>query len=111
MRASGVEKLATIMRDRASDIEKVFKGVKIYETRFLGVVAEDPVVCYTALLQKLVTDAGKEKTLIGISAAVNIKGKLIVYNLYSPYVNNGTIATMLDKHKTNVSAFFAANRN
>jgi hypothetical protein len=111
MRENGEKALTTFQRNRASDIAKIFDGLKISETRFFGVVAEDSVVCYTALVQKLLTETGVEKILVGISAAMNIKGKLISYILYSPYVNSGTVDTMLDKHKSNISVFFAANRN
>jgi hypothetical protein len=109
MRKSGEERLAVILRDRATDIAKVFAGLKINESRFIGVVAESPAVCYTAVVQKLVIGAGKENLLLGISAAMNIKGKFVVYHLYSPYISADTVATMLDRQKSNVSAFFAAN--
>jgi hypothetical protein len=111
IRAKGDKKLARILQERALDFEKAFDGLKISETRSIGVVAEDSVVCYMALVQKLTTGGGIEKIFVGISATMNIKGKLILYNLYSPYVSSDTVTTMLERHKSNVSAFFAANRN
>ena len=111
IRAKGDEKLARIMRERALDVENAFDGLKIAEIRFIGVVAEDSVVCYMAQVQKLMAGGGIEKVFVGISATMNIKGKLILYNLYSPYVSSDTVAKTLERHKRNVSAFFAANRN
>jgi hypothetical protein len=111
LRTEGEQRLAKIMSDRASSIEEVFKGIKVNETRHIGVVAEDPTVCYYAQLQKLITEAGSEKTQIGISAAMVTRGKFIVYHLYSPYVGGDTATALLAKHKTNVAAFFAANKN
>jgi hypothetical protein len=111
LRTEGEQRLAKIMRDRASSIEEVFKGVKVNETRHVGVVAEDPTVCYYAQLQKLMTEAGTEKTQVGISAATVLRGKFIVYHLYSPYIGGDTVTALLAKHKTNVAALFAANKN
>jgi len=109
MRAKGDERLAGIMRDRKSDIESIFKDVKINEMRFLGVLAEEADVCYTAQAQSFVTEAGVDKKQINISAATALRGKFVVFHLYAPFDGNTSVSKLLDQHKKNVAAFFAAN--
>jgi hypothetical protein len=110
MRQQGNQMLAGITRESGLRIGEVFKGIKINETRFIGVMAEEPTVCYWAILSKLMTDVGTEKAQIEIGAATVIRGKFIAYHFYSPYVSDDTIATMMAKHKSNVAALVAVNK-
>jgi hypothetical protein len=110
-RLNGDQRLAAVMRDYRSRIEDIFEG-KINETRFVGVVAEDqtPAVCYTAILSNVTTAAGTQKAQLGITAITVVRGKIIFYHLYAPFVGGDTFATMVAKHKSNVGGLFAANR-
>lgn len=111
LRQNGQDGVKTVLQNRAADIGKFFEGLKINEARFMGVVAEESSACYIAIVVKLLTGAGAEKVLVSISASINIKGKLIGYSLYSPYINSGTVGMILEKHRANVAAFFVANRS
>jgi hypothetical protein len=87
------------------------------ENRFLGVIAEDQDVCFTAYLQRFVaTSNAAGKTQLLIEAMTFVKGKVIFYFLVSRYSQSSsvdmfaTLDIMLDGHKRNVAAFLAANR-
>jgi hypothetical protein len=109
MRAEGAKTFpAAELKTR---VEATAKGVQVNETRFTGVVAEEPTVCYWAMLQKLKTDAGADKTNVSVSAVILVKGKLISGVMTSPYVNADSVAGVLARQKSNVAALLAANRS
>jgi hypothetical protein len=109
LRAEGEKTLGGLLPDLKARTESLLKEVKMNETRFLGVLAEEPTGCYFALLQKLKTEAGTEKTQVTLASSTTVKGKIIYYYLYSPYLNADTMNTMLTRHKANVGALIAAN--
>ena len=78
--------------------------------RFLGVVAEEPGVCYSAQAQRFKAENGKDVTLVSVCATMFIKGKLVHYYLYSPYRSAQTVTSALARHKLNVSALLLANK-
>ena len=63
----------------------------------------------TADSRKFLTDAGTDKTQVTVGAATIVKGKLVYYYLYAPYVNADTVTAMLTRHQSNVAALLAAN--
>lgn len=80
-------------------------------TTFVGVLAEDSTACYTALLQKLKTETGSEKTQTAINATTVVKGKVVYFYLFSLYTGRDSIDAALAKQKVNLGAFIAANKN
>ena len=88
----------------------VLNGVKFNETKFLGVAAEDDTACYAALLQKLTTEVGTEKTQAILLAITVAKARAVHYVMYTPYAGADMITRMLARHKINVAAFLAANK-
>jgi hypothetical protein len=44
-----------------------------------------------------------------ISAATVVKGKVVLYNLYTIYHDAGTVAATLARHRRNIPALLAAN--
>jgi hypothetical protein len=89
----------------ASTIEKI----KVNEAGSIGVVAEDKNACYTATLQKVWTETGTEKMLVGLHAATVISNRAIGVRRYTIYQNRDTINAMLPKLKGDVAALVAAN--
>src|SRR5712691_366135 len=57
LRAEGNKILANQMPDIKARAESTLKQIKMNETSFIGVLAEDPTACYAALLQKMRTEA------------------------------------------------------
>jgi hypothetical protein len=111
LRKKGDERFKEIIENRQSDIEQALGGLKINEARFLGVLGEAPTVCYSGLLQGFASDNGTQRTVLGISATVLVKGRIINYNLYTLFENGGTLQTLLATHRSNVSALMLANQN
>ncbi len=110
LRAEGDKTITSLTPDLNARIEQVMKAVKVSQTRFLGVVAEDATGCYAAIAQRFKTEAGTDKTQIALFAAAFPKGKLIFYYLYAPYRSGDTLTAMLAKHKANIAALLAANK-
>jgi hypothetical protein len=110
MRAKTDLDLAAIVQNRSVDMERLFQGVKINEIKFLGVLAEEPSICYTGQVQKLARASGVEKVQIAISTTLWLKQKLITYNLNAPYRSSDTISNLLSKHILNVTTLIAANQ-
>lgn len=99
--------LAPTMKAR---VEEAVRGVTVNQTRFLGVVGEEPGVCYSALAQRIRAENGKDVTLIAVFATTYIKGKIVYYYLYSPYRSAQTVTSVLARHKINVAALLQANK-
>jgi hypothetical protein len=99
--------LAPTMKAR---VEEAVRGVTVNQTRFLGVVGEEPGVCYSAMAQRIKAENGKDVTLIAVFATTYIKGKIVFYYLYSPYRSAQTVTTLQAKHRINVAALLEANK-
>jgi hypothetical protein len=98
--------LATDMKAR---VEEAVRGVQVNQVRSLGVVAEDANACYAALVQRLKAETGKDVTIMALFATTLVRGKLVLYYLYSPYRSAQTMTALLAKQKLNVAALMAAN--
>jgi hypothetical protein len=109
-RREGEKTLSGVATDIKSRIEEAVRGVTVNQVRFLGVVAEEPGVCYSAQAQRFKAENGKDVTLVSICATMFIKGKLVHYYLYSPYRSAQTVTSALARHKLNVSALLQANK-
>jgi len=110
LRSSGDKTIKQTVSEANKALDQISKTIRINEGRFLGVVAEVSPVCYAAWLHNLTTDFGTQKIQVALSATTQVKGKVIYYYFFSPYVNSDTIARMLAKHRANVDAFIKANQ-
>jgi hypothetical protein len=110
-RTQGEKLLSGMAPDFKSRIEEAFNRVKVNESSFLGVLAEDSTACYGALLQKFRTEAGTDKTQTSVFAITTVKGKLVYFYLFAPYAGVESVNATLAKQKINVGAFIAANKN
>jgi hypothetical protein len=109
LRAQGDQLLSGMMPDIKSRAEKVMANVKVNEMRFMGVLAEDPNACYAGILQKFRTEAGTDKTQVGVFVTTIIRGKVVYYYLFSQYANSDTIVDLLAKHRANLFRLRSAN--
>jgi hypothetical protein len=109
LRAQGDKILADQIPDIQARAERELKQIKVGEGRFLGVVGEEPLACYAAILQKLTAEDKTEKTIVVLYATTVIKGKLLYYYLFAPFTGEGTMPGLLTKHKDNVAKLLAAN--
>lgn len=111
MRAQGEKMVADMTPDVKSRAEQVMKKIKINEMQFMGVVAQDPLVCYAAILQKFRAETGTDKTQVNLFATTVVKGKVVYFYLMAPYVTGATVQELLAQQKINVDRLHAANRN
>jgi hypothetical protein len=108
-RQEGEKLMTSVTPNIKARVEEAVRGVTVNQTRFLGVVGEEPGVCYSALAQRIKGET-KDVTLIAVFATTYIKGKIVYYYLYSPYRSAQTVNSLLAKHKLNVAALLRANK-
>jgi hypothetical protein len=82
----------------------VLSNLKVNDMQFLGVVGEEPLACYAALLKRFSSDTGTEKTQAVVVAATIVNSKMIYYYLYAPYVSSSTAMDELKQLRTSVAA-------
>jgi hypothetical protein len=111
MREQGEQKLAYLAQDSTRRIEEFVKGLKINETQFVGVVAEEAYTCYTATLQKFTLNGGNEKVQFNLSAVLVLIDKFVHYHIFTPYRGARTVSELLTRHKANVATLLAANKS
>jgi len=95
--------------DIKARIDSTLKKIKMNESIFLGVVAEDANACYAALIQKLRTEAGTEKTQVAVYAVTIIRNRSMAVDRYAVYQNPDTVNAVLAKLTLDVAALIAAN--
>jgi hypothetical protein len=109
-REEGEKTMSGLSPNLKARIEEAVRGVTVNQVRFLGVVAEEPGVCYAAMAQRFKAETGKDVTLVAVFASMFLKGKIVHYYLYSPYRSAQTVTAVLAKHKLNVAALLSANK-
>jgi hypothetical protein len=110
LRAEGEKILANQLPDIKARVESTLSQVKMNETRFIGVLGEEPNACYAGLIQKIHTEAGTDKTQITVFAVSTIKNKSVFTYRFSVYQNSQSVEATLGKIKIDVAALIAANR-
>jgi hypothetical protein len=91
-------------------MESALKNVKMNETSFLGVFAEDDNACYAGLIQKLHIEPDTDKTQISMFAVSIVKNRTLFTYRFTRYQNPQTADAALGGLKTDVAALIAANR-
>jgi hypothetical protein len=110
LRAQGEKILANQMPDIKARVENTLKQIKMNETNFLGVLAEDPDACYAALIQKIRTEAGTDKTQVTMFAVTIVRNRSVFLYRFAVYRDAKTVDAVLAKLKVDVAALTAANR-
>jgi hypothetical protein len=109
MTALGDQAMPGTSRDVNGRAEQASKTIALNDLKFLGVLAEDPLVCYAATLNKFKVKAHEETTQASIIATTILKGKVVLYHLFAPYIGRETFMQLLTKHRKNVSQLQHAN--
>ena len=110
LRNEGNKILANQLPDIKKRVESAMSKVKMNETSFIGVLAEDPDACYAGLIQKIHTEANTDKTQITVFAISIVKNKSVFTYRFSVYRGPNSIDTTLSKIKIDIAALMAANR-
>jgi hypothetical protein len=109
LRDEGNKILANQLPDIKARVESTLSKIKLNETSFLGVLAEDANACYAGLIQKIHTEADTDKTQITAFAVSLIKNKSVFTYRFSVYRNPQTVNVVLGKIKADVRALLIAN--
>ena len=85
------------------------KNMRINETKFLGILAQDADAVYVGLLQKLQTEFGDSKIQIGVTGVTLVKGKMLSISVYTPAVGENSSSEALATTQDIVRKTIAAN--
>jgi hypothetical protein len=103
----------TVWRKR---IEKTLPTVRVNENRFLGVLRTDGHAAYIGLIQRVRTEYGTEKVVLGMTSTGLVRGKVLSFSFYSDYAAagsgppTGTVEGLLDVNARFRQAMTEANR-
>jgi hypothetical protein len=109
LRNEGNKILANQLPDIKARVESTLSKIKMNETSFLGVLAEDANACFAGLIQKIHTEADTDKTQITVFAISIVKNKSIFIYRFAVYHSPQTISAVLGKAKADVRALLVAN--
>jgi hypothetical protein len=109
LRQEGNKILENQLPDIKNRVESTLSKIKLNETSFLGVLAEDNVACYAGLIQKIHTEANTDKTQITVFAVSIVKNKSVFSYRFTVYQNQQTVEATLQKMKIDIAALIAAN--
>jgi hypothetical protein len=107
VRAEGDKLFPSAISEPTARLEKALEGVKVNESRLLGVMKQEAGACYWGMLQGLQAQAGSSKTNLTISAIMLLKDKQVTGIAVSRFVDKRTSDQMLSKH----TAIVAKNRS
>jgi hypothetical protein len=110
LRTKGDEINSSSTPEVKAHIEETLKRATLNESKWLGVLDEDQTACYAAMLQKMLTEAGTEKTQISLIAWTVIKKKWIFLYRYTVYKGPDTAINLLSEFKKTISALYAVNK-
>jgi hypothetical protein len=95
------------VRDRFNSISE---AVKLNETKFIGVVHEDPEACYASLVQRVRTEHGHDKLILSVFAHVVVRGRLLYIYRYTEGESFASMMRLTDMLRKSVQAHLDANR-
>jgi hypothetical protein len=109
LRNEGRKVVAQKMPDIKARVEAAVEKLKVNETSYIGVLAEDPNACYAGIIQQLHTEVGTDKTQLTLFAVTIVKSRAIYVYRMGIYGAN-SIDPTLGKLKGDVAALHTANR-
>jgi hypothetical protein len=110
LRNEGNKILANQLPDIKKRVEATMSKIKLNQTSFIGVLAEDNDACYAGLIQKIHTEANTDKTQITAFAISIVKNKTVFIYRFALYRGPQSVDATLRKIKIDVAALIAANK-
>jgi hypothetical protein len=110
LRQEGNKILANQLPDIKARVESTLSKIKLNETSFLGVLAEEADACYAGLVQRIHTEANTDKTQITVFAISIVRNKSVFTYRFAVYHDPQTADAVLGKMKRDIAALMAANR-
>jgi hypothetical protein len=109
LRAEDSKILPNELPDIKARIAAVLKKVKINQSAFIGVLAEEPRACYAGLILQIHTEAGIDKTQLTLFAVTAVKNRRVFVYRFMMHTGPDSVDSGLAKLKSDVAAFYAAN--
>jgi hypothetical protein len=109
LREEGNKIVSKEMPDLKARVEAALKKVKMNQTTFIGVLAEEPRACYAGLVQQIHTEAGIDKTQLSLFAVTAVKNRTVFVYRFTVHTGSESVVDGLAKLKNDVAAFYAAN--
>ena len=95
------------VRDRFNQISD---AVKLNETKFIGVVHEDPEACYASLVQRLRTEQGADKLILCVYGHVVVRGRLLYFYRYTEGESFTSLLRLTELVRKSVQTHLEANK-
>jgi hypothetical protein len=109
LREEGNTIVSDEMPDLKARVEAALRKVKMNQTTFIGVLAEEPRACYAGLVQQIQTEAGTSKTQLSVFAVTAVKNRTVFVYRFLVHTGSDSVIDGLAKLKKDVAAFYAAN--
>jgi hypothetical protein len=109
MRGAGEKMVADMAPGIKARAEAVMKTIELNEQKFLGVIDEEPDICYAALLQKFKAETGENKTQVTVFATTFLASRLMYIYLFAPYHDGEAVTELLARQKTLVTGLRQLN--
>jgi hypothetical protein len=109
LRAEGNQIVSEQMPDLKARVEAALKKVKMNQTTFIGVLAEEPRACYAGLIQQIHTETGIDKTQLSLFAVTAVKNRTVFVYRFKVHTGSDSVVDGLAKLKEDVAAMYAAN--
>jgi hypothetical protein len=114
LKSQGAEVLRGAEADTRERIGTLKLGIRMGETRVLGVLRTDERAVYLGLVQNLTTEDGSGKLQVGMTASGVVNGRVVILNLFSRFtegpIGAETTIKLLEKSTQTFAATADANR-
>jgi hypothetical protein len=111
MNALGDRVMPGTVRDVPQRAEMASALIVPNEVKLLGVLAEEPLACYAATLQRFKIEDREPTTQLSIIATTILRGKVVFAHLMAPYAGRAALAQLLATQRTNLTQLQRSNRN
>jgi hypothetical protein len=114
LKSQGAEMLRGAEADTRERIGTLKLGIRMGESRTLGVLRTDERAAYLGVVQSLQTEDGSSKLQVGLTASGVVKGRVVILNIFSRFsegpIGAETTMKLLEKSTQTFAATAEANR-
>ena len=101
------KEIAGEIKERVKNLQA---GIKVNETKSLGILAEDATACYSGILMNVQTPAGTSRLILGVYSMGVINGRLIFLYRFLAEPEAGSVDRLVDLQKKSMRDHVVANQ-
>jgi hypothetical protein len=109
VRARGIVDLSGFTESANKRLAEAALAIKVDEIRFLGVIGEDPAVCYTANLWKFRSDHGDDILGVNGIAVTVIRERFLYFAIGTDYQDRRTLDELLSRLRDGIAVLRSSN--